>query len=172
MTVVQGFINQPHITVPGRGASFGSVPLDQRFWAKVVKSESCWNWRGSTNRGRGTININGRPKFASVISWELAFGKVPYGLVVCHKCDNPLCVRPDHLFLGTQRDNVHDAISKGRLKNPPAYRAEKSPTAKLNWKIVREIRRNKTDTLSALAKRYGVCIATVGNIKNNKVWKE
>lgn len=171
MTVSQGFIVQPHVTVPGRGAVFGSVPLETRFWAKVVKSETCWNWRGATNRGRASINIGGTPKNAAVVSWEMAVGAVPSGMVICHKCDNPRCVRPDHLFLGTQRDNIHDAISKGRLKNPPVMRGEDSPAAKLNWEIVRQIRSNTRDTLATMATRYGVCIATVGNIKNHKIWK-
>ncbi len=172
MTVKQGFIVQPHINIPGRGASFGSVPLHKRFWAKVIKTKSCWNWRGSLHRGRGQININGKPRFAAIVSWEIAYGPVPKQMKVCHKCDNPRCVRPSHLFLGTQKDNIHDAIAKGRLKNPPVRRGEENATAKLNWNIVREIRANKTDTLSAMAKRYGVSIATIGNVKNNKVWRE
>lgn len=171
MSVEQGFIIQPHITVPSRGATFGSVPLKERFWAKVIKTDSCWNWMGSINRGRGQININGKPRFASVVSWEMEYGKIPNGQCVCHKCDNPLCVRPNHLFLGTQRDNIYDAISKGRIKLPPVMSGEKSQSAKLNLGIVREIRNNKKDTYAALAKRYNVCIATIGNIKNHKVWK-
>lgn len=172
MTVVQGFISQPHINVPGRGATFGTVPLEERFWAKVVKTDSCWNWRGSTQNGYGQINIDGKPKRSSRVSYELAFGLIPNGMHVCHKCDNRLCVRPDHLFLGTHKENMYDAISKGRLKNPPINHGEQNPTAKLNWKYVREIRSNTTDTLAVLSKRYGVCMATIGNVKNNKVWRE
>lgn len=172
MTVEQGFIKQPHHNVAGRGAVFGAVPLEVRFWAKVVKTSSCWLWKGATNRGRGAININGKPRFASLVSWEMACGPIPDGMKVCHKCDNPLCVRPDHLFLGTQKDNIHDAINKGRWKLPPVKKGESSPSAKLNWEAVRAIRNNKKDTYKTLSESYGVCIATIGNIKNNKVWRE
>jgi hypothetical protein len=173
LTVFQGFIEQPHITVPGRGATFGSVPLEKRFWAKVVKSEGCWNWRGSTDsKGRANINTNGRPKYAAIVSWEMINGTVPNGLVVCHKCDNKLCVRPDHLWVGTQRENMQDMIDKGRMKLPPRTRGEKHPTAKVTWDIVREIRANTTDTQATMAVRYGLCVSAVGHIKSGRNWKE
>lgn len=172
MTVLQGFIQQPHINIPGRGATFGTVPLAERFWAKVKIADGCWEWRGSLNRGRGVIAIDGQPQFAARVSWEMHNGPIPRSLKVCHHCDNPKCVRPEHLFLGTQRDNIQDARAKGRLKINRTYRPDKSATAKLSWKIVREIRTNTIDTLVVLAARYGVCIAAVGNVKNGKTWKE
>lgn len=172
MTVIQGFIVQPHITVLGRGAVFGTVPLAVRFWAKVLLGDGCWEWASGLSHGRAIIGVNGRPKAAAIVSWNLANGEVPKGLKVCHECDNPKCVRPSHLFLGTQWDNIQDARRKGRLRQNRTYRPENSPTAQLTWDKVREIRANNSDTLATLAKRYGVCIAAVSNVKNGKTWIE
>lgn len=93
---------------------------EQRFWARVDKSGECWLWRGATRSSRtpwnyGRIYENGRIRSAHVVSYEMNLGAIPDGLLVLHRCDTPLCVRPSHLFLGTQRDNVRDARSKGRL---------------------------------------------------------
>jgi hypothetical protein len=114
MTVFQGHIAQPHVTVPGRGAVFGKVPLSIRFWSKVKKTKTCWIWIAATNRGRAYMAFNHRPVAAARVSWQMHKGKVKKGLFVLHKCDNPLCVRPSHLFLGTQTDNLADMRRKGR----------------------------------------------------------
>jgi len=85
------------------------------FWSKVDFTENCWVWLGARNRrGYGTHNAR---SWAHRTSWEWTNGRsVPKGFVVCHACDNPTCVNPDHLWLGTQGDNVRDAVQKGRLK--------------------------------------------------------
>lgn len=100
----------------------GSV--ESRFWSKVQKTDDCWLWRATRfPKGYGQIKIKGRRRLAHRVAWELTNGPIPDGLQVCHHCDNPPCVRPDHLFLGTQSDNIQDAVSKGRmpfnLKRPP-----------------------------------------------------
>lgn len=88
-----------------------------RFDAKVVRSDNCWEWTGSRNDfGYGLFYLKGDQVRAHRYSYERAFGAVPDGLYVLHKCDNPKCVRPDHLFLGTLVDNSRDMVSKGRMR--------------------------------------------------------
>ena len=95
-------------------------PLLVRFEEKIIRdpNSGCWLFDSSPNpNGYGQISINLKPKLAHRAAWELYVGEIPDGLNVCHKCDTPLCVRPDHLFLGTQMDNLRDASSKGRTRN-------------------------------------------------------
>ena len=90
-----------------------------RFWAKVQKSDGCWPWTASVNvAGYGLFNPGGRSSsvLAHRWAWEQANGSIPTGLFICHHCDTPACVRPDHLFLGTARDNTHDMLRKGRSR--------------------------------------------------------
>ena len=92
-----------------------------RFWAKVRRVDdagSCWEWTGScfaSGYGQFALSQPRRKAYAHRVAWGLAFGPIPNGLFVCHHCDNRRCLRPDHLFLGTQAHNVRDAIRKGRL---------------------------------------------------------
>ncbi len=89
--------------------------LIERFEAKVSKSEGCWLWKGAVSSGRyGNFNLNGKFTTASRAAWILYKGEIPDGLFVCHTCDNPLCVKVDHLFLGTPLENILDCIRKGR----------------------------------------------------------
>lgn len=87
-----------------------------RFFAKVAKGDGCWLWTGATHRnGYGSFKLRGgRQVRAHRFSWELARGPVPDGLSVLHRCDNRRCVRPEHLFVGTQRENLSDMVAKGR----------------------------------------------------------
>lgn len=95
-------------------------PVADRFWEKVQKTDSCWLWTGgSVPRGYGRfLWPDGRKGYAHRFSYELANGPVPDGLWVLHCCDNPPCVRPDHLWLGTHADNMHDMAAKGRKWHP------------------------------------------------------
>ena len=89
------------------------------FWNKVEKTENCWLWKRACNQyGYGVINIGaGKNKLAHRLAWELTQGPIPSGIDVLHHCDNPPCVNPAHLFLGTQLDNVHDMYAKSRQNN-------------------------------------------------------
>ncbi|MCK4306058.1 MAG: HNH endonuclease [Candidatus Eisenbacteria sp.] len=98
------------------------VALAARFWEKVEKSPGCWMWTGNKvsdkpNRGYERIWADGKMKLAHRVSWEMVSGPIPEGMQILHRCDNPSCVRPDHLFMGTRSDNMRDAIAKRRWIN-------------------------------------------------------
>ena len=103
----------PHTT------NWRAPTYEGHFWSLVNKTPGCWEWIGRFgNAGYGQVKRNGKNKGAHRISYELTHGAIPAGLCVLHRCDNRKCVRPDHLFLGTKRDNTRDMIQKGRAKKP------------------------------------------------------
>lgn len=145
-------------------------PIAERFWEKVQKDDGCWNWMASLSKpgyGQLVVKINGKKTMmrASRIAWELNYGKIPAGLFVCHSCDNRKCCRPDHLFLGTVKDNAFDARQKGRLQQ------------KITLEQVREIQRTwDNDTtprhygvLAKMKKQYGVSITLLWNIVHRRL---
>lgn len=156
------------------------APLAIRFWAKVEKTETCWLWRaakagGSRGCWYGVIgrgsHLEGNVR-AHRLAYELIYGPIPAGMNVCHTCDNPECVRPDHLFLGTQKDNVLDAISKGRQINPPIKRGENHGMVKLTTTQVLQIREELKagNRQTDIAEHYNVTQAAISLIKLGKKW--
>lgn len=158
-------------------------PMIDRFWAKVKKTDTCWLWAASTC-GIGYGQIGNGPagsgcSMAHRYSYEIHKGPIPKGLCVCHKCDNTRCVNPDHLFLGTNHDNIKDMIKKGRhikgAKIGGTKRSgELSHNSKLTEKDIIEIRKYYAKnyiTLKYLAKKYGVNFVHIGNIVRNKSWQ-
>lgn len=97
-----------------------AAPLSIRFWEKVEKTDTCWLWTGSRDGdGYGRLYLGGgREDKAHRLAWKLAKGDIPAGLYVCHHCDTPPCVNPQHLFLGTPKENARDSLMKGRLAHP------------------------------------------------------
>jgi hypothetical protein len=146
-----------------------------RFWSKVNKDipSGCWEWMGCVNGwGYGIININGKTWRTHRISWMLAHGEWP-NLFVCHKCDNPKCVNPDHLFLGTHNDNMRDMVSKDRhFKGVPVC-GEHHPLHKLTDRTAIEIREKYASgkyTQRELAKQYGVSQRGVWRVIHHQSW--
>ena len=134
---------------------------------KVNKDTGCWEWNGcKRHRGYGAIAVNGRLEQAHRISYIEFNGDIPEGMYVCHKCDNPPCINPDHLFVGTPKENSADCIRKGRAYrgfiNQP--KGAESRNAKLTDDDVRKIRVS-TNRLKELSETYGVSMATISKVK-------
>lgn len=155
-------------------------PLDTRFWSKVEKTETCWLWVGSRNSdGYGMIYNHDRHKTERThrVAYELQIGTIPAGLQVLHHCDNPPCVRPDHLWLGVPADNDRDKIAKGRAGwqiHPQLQDGERNNAAKLTWAQVDEIRRMRIEgwTQQRIADHFGVARPTISSIVSGKRWSE
>jgi hypothetical protein len=143
-----------------------------RFWARVQKTDACWPWiGGKTKAGYGLFGPGNTKRLAHRIAWELTHGPIPVGLFVCHTCDNPPCVRPDHLFLGTAGDNADDKHAKGRGRGRP--KGSPSPARKLTAAQVIEIRDRYTGAWgeqSRLARAYGVTQGAIWRIVRRVNW--
>ena len=137
---------------------------EERFWNNVVVLTydlGCWLWVSRTNEdGYGRTDWKGRSTFAHRVAWELKNGPIPDGLQVLHKCDNPPCCNPDHLFLGTNLDNVKDKISKGRMQRPFG---DNAPNTKILSKDILQIVEmwNARNTTEEIAQRFNVHRETI-----------
>lgn len=144
------------------------------FWAKVNKTENCWLWIGAkSTAGYGYLGIGKRKNApAHRVSWVIEHGTIDSQLFVCHRCDNPGCVNPGHLFLGTHKDNMNDMAVKGRSQKG-RKRPSESGNTKLNIEKVRDIRSlfaTGKYTKTALGQMFGVTRANIGYIVENKSW--
>jgi len=151
---------------------FAAMPAEDRFWAQVQKTEQCWLWIGGTDKdGYGSMRakLGGRLfRRAHRNSYSLHSGEIVQdGMVVMHSCDTPKCVNPDHLSVGTPRDNMIDKITKGRAGSPSGANSVK---AKLSEAEVRKICADPR-THAQIAADYGVAASTVGSLKQGVSWK-
>lgn len=140
--------------------------MKNRFETKIIRSDTCWLWNGSTTSfGYGKFSTT-RSKwdYAHRVGWTIYRGIIPKGYNVLHGCDNPSCVNPNHLFIGTAKDNISDCVNKKRHQF-----GEKHYAAKLSIKDVVNIRQSiKKGT--RLAKYFGVSPSRISLIRNNKSW--
>ena len=160
------------------------LTTEVRFWMKVNKTEYCWLWLARKDKdGYGRFYWNKKQRGAHRIAYMLSTGNYPPDdLVVCYKCDNPSCVNPEHLFLGTVSDNIKDKVSKKRTacgnnngKNThPESRSFgiKNPNAKFTDEMIRQIREmyKKIKSHRKIAQHFGVVKSTISSILNGKTW--
>jgi len=156
------------------------MELENRIMSRVSVSipqeGGCHEWQGAlTYNGYGRIGVNGKVQRVHRVAYELAHGPIPQGIVVCHRCDNPRCCNPDHLFLGTTQENVEDKMSKGRHKafTSDQVIGEKNPRALLTAADVTKIRQRyarSNVTLKQLANEYGVHFDTISKAINRTTW--
>ena len=162
------------------------MTTEQRFWAKVKKTNGCWIWMASKRaKGYGAFAYHIAGAFiqdrAHRYSWKIHKGSIPDGMCVLHNCpggDNPACVNPAHLFLGTKAQNNTDMVQKeryNRSRNPYGRyrRGETHPAAKLNDERITEIRRRRAhgDSFGKLSAEYGIALGHVFRICKGTAWR-
>lgn len=128
----------------------------------------CRVWRGATNKkvgGYGMLNVEGKPRYVHRLAWEAVNGAIPAGKHVCHHCDTPLCINPEHMFLGDQAANMADKVAKERQ-----HRGEEHPLAKLTADDILAIRASD-EAHVALAERHGVTFQTIAQVRNGNRWR-
>jgi hypothetical protein len=143
----------------------------KRFWSKVnvAGPDECWEWQaGRFSTGYGQFYFDGQSRGAHRVAYLLEVGEIENGMSVCHSCDNPLCVNPLHLWLGTPKENSQDMASKNRQRNQ-GY--ERATNVKLTWQAVRQIR-SSSKRQKDLAVEFGVSQSSISLIQRNEVWKE
>lgn len=151
--------------------------LEDRFWAKVQKTPHCWLWVGGSAHPYGLIATERiragrwRTELVNRVSWKIAYGAIPDGAEVCHRCDNTRCVRPSHLFLGTHAQNMSDMRRKGRAV---ALRGAAHANAKLSDAQVVEIvqqHRSRSMKIKQMCLLYNVSVGTVVSIVSGNGWR-
>ena len=142
------------------------MTLEERFFSKVQKTDACWIWIGRINKGGYGEFDSYQTRLAHRAMWELFHEEqIPPGMCILHHCDNPKCVNPRHLFLGTHQDNVADKTKKGR-----AAKGEANGNVKLSVQEVLDIRA-APGKYRDIAQQYGICYTNVGKIKRREKWK-
>jgi hypothetical protein len=160
------------------GLNKSKLNYKEKFWTYVDKKSNnkCWEWKKSlTKTGYGKYWYNNKCHLSHRLAYIFAFGNIPQNKFVCHKCDNPKCCNPNHLFLGTPKQNTDDMIRKQRQQNySNVLYGENHPRAKLNNNDIKEIRflhKNKLMKVKEIAKKFNISIPTLECIIYNKTWK-
>lgn len=152
-------------------------PIAERFWSKVDTTSDCWIWTGAKLKsgGYGAMSSSrGGPTLRTHrVSWELHFGPIPAGIEVCHRCDNPPCVRPDHLFLGAHADNMADMVQKGRAHGgtPPGERHHRAKLTDARVRAIRAEYATGTTSFQRLADAHDVSKKTILNVVHRRIWQ-
>ena len=146
------------------------IKPEVRFWKFIEKTDYCWNWKGGrSGNGYGYFSEEWNHQVrAHRFSYELHKGKIPEGMVLCHACDNKICVNPEHLWVGTSGDNTRDAVKKGLMGG-----GEANPNSHLTWRDVKRIRElyaTNEYSQKSLGSMFGVCQVQVGEIVRHKSW--
>lgn len=169
---------------PKRSLDEAIIASIDRFWSKVLRTDGCWNWMAGRNRqGYGRFKVGGQTIGAHRVAYRIEHGALP-GALVLHRCDNPRCVRPDHLWAGTPADNMNDKVAKGRQARGPDLAAavagkyrirhgSEKPNAKLRECDIPIIRALYTEGvgLPVICAKFGVCKQTALNAATMKTWR-
>lgn len=145
---------------------------EQDFWSRLKKAENgCLEFCGCrSSDGYGRLIFQGRKISAHRLAYELAVGQIPEGMAVCHKCDNPACANPDHLFLGTQLENIADRVRKGRDGDHRGTANGRSKLKECDAIRIRQLHASGEFTKAEIAKQYGVSDVLVGLVVRNRIW--
>jgi hypothetical protein len=152
--------------------------LEEAFFeimGNLPESDKCIIWKGRLDRkGYGTLSVKSIKMKAHRFSYQKYIGEISEGLCVCHSCDNPSCVNPKHLWLGTSQENIMDKISKGRDIDPPKLLGELNYNSRFNEETIKLIRKEHKESKTSftdLARRYGVTRCAISLIVKRKTWK-
>ena len=141
--------------------------------SKIDKSnpDACWVWTANTIKdGYGHVRENGKMKLAHQIAWERVYGEIPENIKVCHSCDNPPCVNPKHLFLGTQKQNMEDMSRKGRHHDVAGYKHSRRKLSGDDIIAIRSIARGNNVFKKEIGQIFGISITHVTRIVNRESW--
>lgn len=150
------------------------MSVSERFWERTWVTSGCWSWLGERNEdGYGKLSVGLKKKFAHRVSWEIHKGPIPPGLCVCHGCDNPSCVNPDHLYVGTHKQNMEDKARKGRVSFGDRKKGSQAWNAKLDERSAFAIRYAYVlsgATIASVATKTGMSENAIRCLVKRKTW--